>query len=395
MSFTFMLYMMGWGVIAPFMAIYIKQFVGSYTNLGLIYFLFYLTATIWCIPFGEFIDVASKKWSMMGILFLYIFIGPWFLLLNGFLSVVFLRIYHGMLSSSIWVTGDSYIREHSPKRKTAEAMGFFDSAYGLGVVLGSFLGGYLMNIFGFDMFISISISAALALFFVIFFLPDRKRKAHILKGLKAVTKTEFLTAEFSYFWSHKKLVKLSLLSFLLFKAAAILILLLPLFVFEMGEGYFYVGLIIGVFYIPKVFESVFSHLADKNSKKSIILIGTSYAVAFFLLIYFTESKLVLFILAFFVSLAFALIAPSIEGAITSIIPRKKIGEISGILRTVKLAAEGLGALIGGIISDIFGIQYVFLYGAFLMVVLFAVTLTIDEYEDDSTDNLQVLAQGQK
>ena len=80
-----------------------------------------------------------------------------------------------------------------------------------------------------------------------------------------------------------------------------------------------------------------------------------------------------------------MIFPSIEGAVTSVIPRKKIGEISGVLRTIKLGAEGLGPFIGGFVSDLLGIKFVFLFGALLMIGIFVSALYIKDYRNDKEE----------
>lgn len=385
-SLIFLIYMFGWGIVTPFTQIYFKQILGSYTSLGIIYFLWHFVSVLWCMPFGEFIDKVSKKWMLLLVLLGYMILGPWFMILNGFLAILMLRIYHGVLMSSLWTTADAYIREHSPKKKTAESIGFFDSAYSLGLMLGCFIGGYFLVKFGFRFFWSVTIFALIAFFFTLF-LPDRKTKPNFIKGFKDLTKTNFLTTEFNDFISNKELVKLSWLSFLLLMSIAIVNMLLPLFVYELDNNYILIGFIVGAYHLPKVFESFFSRVADKNSKRSMILLGATYSIAFFLLVFFTNSVVVLFILAFFISLAFALIAPSIEGAATTIIPRNKIGELSGVLRTIKMGAMGIGPMIGGFISDIFGIKYVFLFGAFMMVILLISAFFIKEYRVGEEEEL--------
>jgi DHA1 family multidrug resistance protein-like MFS transporter len=380
LSFIFFFYMFGWGVVQPFISIYTKQVVGDYSSLGLIYFIFYLASTIWCIPFGKYIDIASRKKSIMLIFFFYIFIGPLFLLVDGFLSMLFLKIYHGILTSSIWSSADCYVRYNSPKRKTAESIGFFDSLYTLGLVFGCFLGGFLFIYVGFYGFLFISFFALVSLF-LSKNLPDRKRKFHFVKGIKSAFKISLFKKEFQFFFVKAELVKLTFLSFFMIFARSIINMLLPLFVYEKGSSFIVVGLIMGIYNLPRIFESFFSHIADNNSKKLFILIGSLYATCFFVLLFFVHSQIVLFILTFFISLAFALINPAIEGALTTVIPKKKVGELSGAVRTIKMSAEALGPLFAGFISDLFGINYAFLFGGIIMLSLFCLGFFIQNYDN--------------
>jgi DHA1 family multidrug resistance protein-like MFS transporter len=384
-SFIFLVYMFGWGITIPFVSIYFKQILGTYTSLGMIQFFMHLLSMMWCIPYGEFIDKVKKKWMLSKIFLFYIVMGPWYMMLNGFFSILTVRLYHGALMSSLWTTADAYIRTHSPKSKTAESIGFFDSIFGIGIVLGCIAGGFLLTWIGFKIFWAVTICSLIAFILAVFTLPDQKRNVDFMKGIKAISNMNFVSKEFKTFLNNKELVKLSVLSFLMIMAGAMVNLLLPLFVYEMGSNYIFIGLIVAAFHFPRVFESFFSRIADKNSKKTMILIGATYAVAFFLLVFFTESLIVLFILSFFISLSFATISPSIEGAATTIIPRKKVGELSGILRTIKMAAEGLGPLFGALIADVFGVRYVFLFGAILMVLLFIFALGILSYKAGDED----------
>ncbi|MFP4111749.1 MAG: MFS transporter [Candidatus Woesearchaeota archaeon] len=392
-SLIFLVYMFGWGIVIPFQSIYIKEILGSYSSLGIITFLLYVTSTLWCIPLGAFMEKVSKKWTLVAIFFFYMFMGPWFLILSGFLSVLFFRMYHGVLMSSVWTTAESFMREHSSKNKTSESIGFFDSSFGLGIVLGCVAGGFLMSMIGNMMYLSVTAFALLALILAILFLPELKKRPYFFRGIKAVFRKGSLLSGYGEVKKDKELVKLLAITFLLVMAAGIVTLLLPLFVYEMGSNYIFIGLIVAASNLPRVFESFFSRIADKNSKRSMILIGSTYSISFFLLVFFTKSITVLFILAFFISLSFSIIRPSIEGAMTTIIPRKKISRISGVISTIKMTAEGMGPLIGGFISDIFGVKYVFLLGAFIMLLLFIFSLSIQSYSNKVVaSNVPVVAQ---
>jgi len=57
-------------------------------------------------------------------------------------------------------------------------------------------------------------------------------------------------------------------------------------------------------------------------------------------------------------------------------PKKSIGELTGVVRSVGLFGNGLGPIVVGIISDIFGLRFAFLLGSLIFLFLTAFTLLL-------------------
>ena len=47
--------------------------------------------------------------------------------------------------------------------------------------------------------------------------------------------------------------------------------------------------------------------------------------------------------------------------------RKHVGELSAITRSIKMIGAGLGPALAGILSDVLGLNYIFLAGAIIFV----------------------------
>jgi len=127
-SLVVFIYYLGWGIAEPFLPIYFKQIFENYTSVGFVTGLLYILSLLWTLPIGDLTDKISKKKFIGLILFLYAPIGPLLLVLKNFFDFVLFRVYHSFLASSLWTCSEAYVREHSPKNKTAEAIGLFDTS---------------------------------------------------------------------------------------------------------------------------------------------------------------------------------------------------------------------------------------------------------------------------
>jgi len=217
---------------------------------------------------------------------------------------------------------------------------------------------------------------ALLAFVLSFFIIDR-RGGKFIDGLKEVIiKDRVFKKEITDFLHKTELIKFSIPLFFISFCAEFLIMSLSLFLNELGADFVLIGLIFSLFHIPVIFESYFSVVADKKGKKPIMLKGLIFGSLFFLLLFFTENIVFLFSICFFLSLCFSAIIPALQGKIIKLMPKKSIGELTGVVRSVGLFGNGLGPIVVGIISDIFGLRFAFLLGSLIFLFLTAFTLLL-------------------
>ena len=275
-------------------------------------------------------------------------------------------MYNAFISTLLWLSSISYIREHTPKRKAALTIGLFDSSFGLSLVIGSVIGGLLISKYSFNIFYAISIFAFFALL-LSFFIPEHKKTRFISAISLVIKKDKLLKGELINFKNNKPLVHLSFYTFLFYIVFSFTIMLVPLLLKELNASFLQIGLITAFFYLPLTFESYFSLI---KNRKALINISLLTGIVLLVLVYKIDNLFYLFIVLFLLGLCNSALRPLIEGKVTELTPKKEIGEMTAVTRTIKEFAFVVGPLGAGIISDLVGIKLVFLIGSIIFIMLY-------------------------
>jgi MFS family permease len=367
------IYVFGWAIASPFLPIYFLHVLGSYTAVGFVTTLLYIFSFFWVLPIGSLLDRVSKKRFLTLILILYLPLAPFLLALKTIAHFVLFRIYHSLIATSLWTSCFAFVREHSPRSKTAESFGLFDTAHGLALVIGPAIGGVLMLRYGFNTFLLISVFAALAL--IPLLLIRERQKMPILSVIRKLFKTNIFRQHLADLKKTRNLLHFAPLPFFIRFSSTFLHMLLPLFMLALGADFLQIGILVAVYHMPKISEAYFSALADHGSKKFMITVGLVFGALGFLLLWVSGTignTALIFITALFLATCLSAIIPAMQGRLTELMPGGKMGELSGDIRALEIAGSGLGPLVAGLIADSFGLRWVFLLGSaiFLALALF-------------------------
>ena len=370
-SLVLFIYALGWGIVSPFIPIYYQSIFGSYTKVGLITAFLPLFAILMDIPIGSIVNTVSKRRFMQIALLLYIPFSYFFLTIRTLLSFTLFRFYHAFLATSLWISAESYTRYHSPPWKASLSISLYDAAGTLSLILGPLIGGILFSEFGFNIFYSVSIFAALALA-VSLFMPDHDPNKGLKKAVTSLMHFQKFKDLLNEFVTNKPLVKVNI--FLLFFrfCFSFLAMLLPLFLKDLGASYFKIGVVFSLFYLPLVFEPYFAMFANK---KYTLKIGLFFSSILFFLLFANNQLPFVFIHSLLLALSFAAIIPILQGSITELMPKDKIGDLTGFGFVFADVSAALGPLMAGIVADLYGIKYVFLIGSIIMFILGLLVLT--------------------
>jgi len=373
-SFVIFLYYLSWGLLEPFLPIYFKDILGTYTNATLVIALLYLFSIFWSLPMGDLADKVSKKKLLRLFLIFYIPLGPIISVLSAVWHFVVFRLWHSFLATGLWSVSESYVRAHSPSGKTSESIGIFDFSWALSLIIGSLLGGILASLYGIRiLFFIMPIFVLLALAFSRI-IPDHCGTRSLSKGIKIMWASHFLKREFRDFWKIPQLVYVTFLCFVLQLVAVSGSVLLPLFSNKLGANPIQISIIFALFYAPTLFEAPFSVLADHFNQKKILLLGSLGVIITLLVLFFASNIMWLFGLSFCWAVFLALIYPVLAGKATALMPREKIGELNGVHRSFIILASVIGIFVIGPIADNFGINYPFLLSALIMIAFFFMIL---------------------
>ena len=275
------------------------------------------------------------------------------------------QVYHSLISAPLWVSSAAYIRQNYRKEKVFEALGFFYSGQGLGLLLGALIGAFLIERIGFSIIYALSIAFSIA-FVISLFLPRKNRKS-MLKGLRdSIMKDGIVVKEIKDSLKNKLFRDSAVFIFLFFFSTFFLVMVIPLFLRELNATYYTIAIVYSFFYAPMVFESYFARI--KHKKRTLVLSLFLMSLVF-LALYFIENMYIIFSLAFIVGILFAMMTPIIQGRISTFIPRKDVGEFSGVEAAVTNLARGLSFLVAGFVSDIYGLNTMFLIGFVILFTL--------------------------
>ena len=370
-SLLVFIYYLGWGFIDPFFSIYIKSKLGSYAAVGYIAGALPLLSILWSIPVGKLVDIMSKQRIIKIILVLYLPMSYIILALQTAMHFLLFRAYHAFISVSLWNALEAYVREHSPKKRVVEAMGLFDSAYSFAAIIGAVIAGFLFSTYGFNLFWILSFTTAMTLICA-FFLPDHKKNVSLNDGMHGLMAGGLFTEEIKNFFKCKKLVNYMSISFILNIVSASIGSFMPLIMREYGASYLLIALIYAAFTLPYFFEVYFCSFVNGN-RRIMIRFSLLIALAVLAILFFAESIMVVFIALLLFSVAFAAMRPVLEGYQTSITPKKHLGELSGVAYSIKLLGTAIGPIVSGIISEYFGLSYIFVWCFGLMTVVLVIS----------------------
>ena len=316
-SMLFLLYVIGWGMALPYIPVYLKTLFDEYAIIGLIISLQHVFGLIFALFLGPALDKINKKELISLILLFYLPFSRILLALRSVWEFVIFRIYHSVLSTSLWLTSDAYLRAHTHKGKEAQTMGLFHFCAGLAFVIGGLLGALFIREMGFKVLWGITFFAALALIYS-FRLPDHTKRP-LLKGLKSSLHINNLKREWRDYRRDERLYKLTLYVFPFFFATEFLMMTIPLVLQDLGAELWLVGVVFAAYHLPTLFQSYFA--STKNHVRTATL-GLVFATIIFLALFFCENLSEIFFLTLLLGIAISAINPILLGRFTPLMPRR-------------------------------------------------------------------------
>ncbi len=385
--FGMFVYMLAWGIIEPFLSIYIHSIVKSYSLAGLFYGLFFLVGAVFSVPVGDLADKVNKiKYAVLSMLS-YPIIGLFYFSLAFvhsslvLLALFFARILHGF-GSLLWIPVEGFIRENSPKGKTSATFGLYMTFHRLAYVLAPLFVIPIILLFSLTPEKINWLLLALIPFPIIAALIISKVKDSgetIAQGIEEVVvkdgifKKELLDLKAMGFVGAISL----LIGFFMRSIQAIVIFLLPLYALSLNLGLIEISLLFAAINLPYLLSFFFAELADSLGKINLISAGFVLAAISLLAISLTSSlSITFFVACLALGLILALIQPAVNGLITDITPRVQDGEMTGIFSAVLKVSGFASVLALGILADAFSLQFPFLVFALILLGMAVLTYSI-------------------
>jgi MFS family permease len=293
----------------------------------------------------------------------------------------------GVITASFLPCMMGLISEISSQAEKGRNMGLLNTSTSLGWAGGSFLGGIIAQQFSFQItFYSGCVIAVIAAALTIFALKETKTTTDTadrnFREVVVALKNRFLpsSGESSYL-KENGLSWFYLIIFLRYTAYLGSFSLLPIF-FATIASTFWAGMLVAIYMsVSGILMTPIGNFSDKFGRKPIVifgLIGTSIALVLYAI---ANSLLLLIITQLFYSLVFASIYTGGSAFVSDVAPESKHNEAMGYLNSSITFGAVVGAIIAGILAEMFGLRFMFLilsifpvFGA--AVVLFRIQETV-------------------
>jgi len=366
--------LLGFGIIIPLLPFYAQHFGAAPTVIGLLSssysFMQFLFVPFW----GRLSDRIGRRpiilMSVTGSFISYLIFG-----FAGSLAVLFLsRILAGFMGANI-STAQAYIADTTSFEDRAKYMGLIGAAFGVGFMLGPFVGGVLSSIsYGAPGFLASGlalVNAVLAYFLLPESLQERSVKSGELQPMKFIAIREA--------FRKTGIGSLALVFFFYTVAFSILYVAFPLFseaVLKYGAaqtGYFfaYVGLI-GII----VQGGAMGKLAKIAGEKILIVVGLISFFTALVIVPGTHGYAKLVAAATLLAVGSALVTPSLTSMISKFAGTGGHGSTLGVSQSFSSLGRVIGPFIGGFIIGTFGLAWPFYAGSLMLLVALFLALHV-------------------
>ncbi len=370
--FTVFIDLLGFGIIIPLLPFYAEHFGAGPTIIGLLSssysFMQFLFVPFW----GRLSDRIGRRpiilMSVTGSFISYLIFGFADSLLILFIS----RILAGFMGANISAS-QAYIADTTTFEERTKYMGLIGAAFGVGFMLGPFIGGVMSSIsYGAPGFLASGLSlinAVLAYFMLPESLKDRSKPVRKLNLFNiAGMRTAF---------GKRGIANLVLVYFFYTVAFSILYVAFPLFAgfrfkygaVETGYLFAYIGLI-GIV----IQGGAIGKLANRFGEKALMATGLVSLLISLAFVPWAHKLPALMVLATLLGIGSALITPSLTSLISKYAGTGEQGGTLGVSQSFSSLGRVIGPFLGGSIIGAFGLAWPFYTGAMLIAV--AVVLAI-------------------
>lgn len=390
---TVFLDLLGFGLIIPALGPYARQLALegqisqpylAATSLGFVYSgMQFLFTPLW----GKLSDRIGRRpvllISIAGSVLGFAAVG----LAPSFWLLLLARAFSGVMTSNISVA-QAYIADVTPPERRARGMGIIGASFGLGFLLGPFIGGELAGRFGLigPSFLAAGLSL-INFFWAFFALPETRKAAEAPAERQRRSRVTTLRE----LWSDPRLSLLLLIFFISTFAFANMEQTFALMVqekfippdpahpeAEAAEATLLAGRFLGFIGIISVILQgwLAGRLVKRFGEPRLIAVGLFAMTAGFFLVVPVEGLALFFMPLSFLSIGQGVSSPSMNGLFSRLSDPERQGEILGLSQSAAALARILGPAWGGYSFDVWGYEAPYLTGGVFMGLSFFIALRL-------------------
>ena len=362
--------MMGMGIIAPIMPLYVRSFGAGGLAIGMVFAAFSVSRFVLGPVVGVLSDRIGRKKLIVWGLGLYAVVSVLYIIAQSLWQMGIFRFVHGVGSIMVTPIAQAYVGDLTPVGREGQITNLFYASMFAGMALGPLVGGYLVEGWSFEApFFVMGILSLLALIGVARWVPDDVKRStatapRAAPNLRAALRAPTVLAIIVYF-ATRGLWRQSFNSFW------------PLLADHYGHSESAIGLVLTGYLVGEgLFQIPFGYLADRFRRLPQIAVGgllSPLPMFFVPLVRSLEGVVALSVL---MGVGSALGRASVLAIRTQLGRSHGMGTLAGIQNSAFAIGQMLGPISAGVVFDAFGMESPMYFGASLGVVggVFAVLL---------------------
>lgn len=336
----------GMGMVSPLLPIFAEDMGASGIWLGLAFSGFALTQTPLMPVFGRWSDRRGRRPFLAAGLAVYVLVAIGMALAPNFYILVVMRIISGIGAALLFPIAMAYAGEISPPGEEGAFMGVFNIAFYTGWGIGPLMGGALSDSIGMDAaFLSQAVLATIAMIIVLAKLPESANRGGG-EDDPAVTMVQMMRQapiralfSFQVVWAFNSGIALSFVAVYLSD--------------ELDAAAAVVGLVISTRVVLNgVLQAPGGRLADRWNRTLMMSIGLLAAGAATFAIPSMGSVTLVWLLFVFLGLSESLATPAANAMAVELGRDIGMGSLMGLFNTAFSVGLVLGAMTGGVASDV-------------------------------------------
>ncbi|RMG59610.1 MAG: MFS transporter, partial [Deltaproteobacteria bacterium] len=290
--------MLGVGIISPILPVYAEMMGASGFVIGIIFGLFSVSRSIVMPVYGRLSDLKGRKGFIVAGLSAYCLLSFAYAAAWNIVALSVVRLFHGLASAAILPIAMAYVGDISPPGEEGKMMGIYNTSLLLGFGSGPVLGGFIRDLFGInEAFYAMGILVFIGLLLVIFIVKEPEKKGKIAEKypFREMVDSRRLRALFAFRLANAV-------------GRSAVFAFLPIFGHTLlGLSGTSIGFLLSaIVIVASLFQTPFGVLADRFSRKNLVLAGGILNGVCLVLIGFCRS---------FSSLLLVVVALGLSGAI--------------------------------------------------------------------------------
>ncbi len=356
---TMFVSMLGMGIVTPFLPIYADQLGASALEVGMVQAAFSISGLTTLLFVGRMSDRLGRKRFLLVGLTIMTLASVAFIWAQNPLQLIIIRLFQGLGASAHLPIAQAYLGDITPEGDEGKWMGYFNAVLFGGIGMGPLVGGVLADVFSITTtFLVMAIANFIGLVTTLIFLPEVSRKitpqehrsplsplkSRIMQGVVAYR----ITAGFG---------TSSMMAFL------------PLFAdINIGLSTSLIGILLATRTPVSLVQSFTGHLADRHSRRMMVVIGAGVAMIAMALLPSTGHFWSLLFAYMFIALGQAIGMPASNAYVVEVGRTYGMGASMTMFMMAMQIGNGVGPIALGGLADIFGLASTF-YSASVLTLI--------------------------